>query len=179
MCVDEEKPKNWNFIKAHSYIHTLEDILAMGTLMSLTTKLGEKLHGLVRKHYLRNTNFKNVEIQVLIILLVIVRLAGWVLEVGLGWLWLGSLEHSHWHYWQLVSSTCGLLYTSLIQRYTLLVYFLPMADPPSRTNPPSPISILLQNMGLTRDDLAQRTEQMREFLDTDSSSLRALSQKSE
>ena len=71
MCVDEEKPKNWNFIKAHSYIHTLEDILAMGTLMSLTTKLGEKLHGLVRKHYLRNTNFKNVEIQVLLILLFI------------------------------------------------------------------------------------------------------------
>lgn len=54
-----------------------------------------------------------------------------------------------------------------------------MEDPQKRTNPPSPISILLQNMGLTRDDLAQRAEQMRSFLDTDTTSHRALSQQSD
>ena len=54
-----------------------------------------------------------------------------------------------------------------------------MGDRPSRLEPPSPISMLLQNMGLTRDDLAQRAEQMRNFLDTDQNSLRALSQQSD
>lgn len=60
----DEKPKDWNFVKVHLRLHGIPDIRAKGTLVSTTTKISEKFHGPMRKHYLRQTNFKNVVVQV-------------------------------------------------------------------------------------------------------------------
>ncbi|THH14627.1 hypothetical protein EW146_g5730 [Bondarzewia mesenterica] len=53
-----------------------------------------------------------------------------------------------------------------------------MADPPAVQKPPvSPISQLLHNLGMTRDDLTRRSDQMRQFLTTENAnSLRAFVQ---
>ncbi|KAH8103979.1 hypothetical protein BXZ70DRAFT_1052099 [Cristinia sonorae] len=48
-----------------------------------------------------------------------------------------------------------------------------MTDPP-KLNPPSPVSILLQGLGMTRDDLMRHAVQMKNFLETENS-LRAMS----
>ncbi|KAI0051025.1 hypothetical protein FA95DRAFT_1587475 [Auriscalpium vulgare] len=50
-------------------------------------------------------------------------------------------------------------------------------QPPQHRNPISPISQLLQSIGLTRDDLTRHSDQMRQFLTTDAAaSLRAFPQ---
>jgi len=52
-----------------------------------------------------------------------------------------------------------------------------MADPPSKHHPISPISQLLHNLGMTRDDLSRHSDQMRQFLTTENAnSLRAFAQ---
>ena len=53
-----------------------------------------------------------------------------------------------------------------------------MADPLS-TQPVSPVSILLQTLGMTRDDLMRHAAQMKSFLETEENSLRALTNQSE
>ncbi|TCD63707.1 hypothetical protein EIP91_005078 [Steccherinum ochraceum] len=49
-----------------------------------------------------------------------------------------------------------------------------MADPPQHS-PASPVSVLLQTLGMTRDDLSKRAVQMKEFLETEQPSLRVMS----
>jgi hypothetical protein len=56
--------KSWNFPKLHLHSHLFDDIVAKGTMRSLSTKPFEKLHGPFRKIYQLQTNFKNVEEQV-------------------------------------------------------------------------------------------------------------------
>lgn len=48
-------------------------------------------------------------------------------------------------------------------------------DTTHHANPPSPVSILLQTLGMTRDDLMQHAAQMKSFLETEQNSLRAMS----
>ena len=45
-----------------------------------------------------------------------------------------------------------------------LIAYPEMAEPHSSKDPKSPMSLLLQKMGLTRSDLARHSEQMRQFL---------------
>ncbi|CAL1714648.1 unnamed protein product [Somion occarium] len=51
-----------------------------------------------------------------------------------------------------------------------------MAELPGQRNPSSPISLLLQTLGMTRDDLVRHSTQMRSFLETESNPVRAFSQ---
>jgi hypothetical protein len=60
----EELDKNWEFIKMHLQTHLFDDIEAKGATQNYNTKPNEKLHGLLRKSYQRQTNFKNVADQV-------------------------------------------------------------------------------------------------------------------
>lgn len=62
--LNDQKPKNWDFIKAHLQFHAILDIRRKGTLSSMTTKQSERVHGPLRKNYTRRTNFKNVMPQV-------------------------------------------------------------------------------------------------------------------
>lgn len=51
-------------IKVHSHIHVTRDIRTKGALSNMDTKPGERLNGPIRKAYLLQTNFKEVEKQV-------------------------------------------------------------------------------------------------------------------
>ena len=53
-----------------------------------------------------------------------------------------------------------------------------MAEP-ANLGPPSPVSVLLQTLGMTRDDLMRHAAQMKRFLETEQNSLRALSNQTE
>ncbi|KAG1856191.1 hypothetical protein C8R48DRAFT_749169 [Suillus tomentosus] len=55
-----ETSKNWNFLKKHMITHVFNDILAKGATRNYNTKPNEKMHGGLRKIYLRRTNFKDV-----------------------------------------------------------------------------------------------------------------------
>ncbi|KAG2135968.1 hypothetical protein DEU56DRAFT_913061 [Suillus clintonianus] len=57
--------KNWNFPKKHMITHIFDDILAKGATRNYNTKPNEKMHGALRKIYLRRTNFKDVAPQIL------------------------------------------------------------------------------------------------------------------
>jgi hypothetical protein len=48
----------------HALLHSFDDILAKGASRNYNTKPNEKLHGPLKKAYLRQTNFKNVASQV-------------------------------------------------------------------------------------------------------------------
>ncbi|KAI9432013.1 hypothetical protein H4582DRAFT_2194400 [Lactarius indigo] len=60
-----EKIKSWNFPKMHALVHSFNDIEAKGASRNYNTKPNEKLHGPIKKAYLRQTNFKNVAPQIL------------------------------------------------------------------------------------------------------------------
>ncbi|KAF8132645.1 hypothetical protein K438DRAFT_1998510 [Mycena galopus ATCC 62051] len=65
-CTDTEfEDKNWNFPKAHLQQHLFDDIERKGVTKNFTTKIDESTHGLVRAAYLQQTNFKNVQPQIL------------------------------------------------------------------------------------------------------------------
>ncbi|KAF8145268.1 hypothetical protein K438DRAFT_1910860 [Mycena galopus ATCC 62051] len=65
-CVGTEfEDKNWNFPKAHLHQHLFDDIERKGATRNFTTKIDESMHGPVRAAYLRQTNFKNVQPQIL------------------------------------------------------------------------------------------------------------------
>ncbi|KAI0777095.1 hypothetical protein BC629DRAFT_1736243 [Irpex lacteus] len=56
--------KDWDgIIKMHSHLHASRDIRLKGVMANMDTKSSEKLHGPLRKAYLMQTNFKNVESQ--------------------------------------------------------------------------------------------------------------------
>ncbi|KAH9921770.1 uncharacterized protein B0H18DRAFT_1086042 [Fomitopsis serialis] len=57
--------KNWNFPKAHSHQHVPEDIEAKGATRNFNTKPDEKMHGSVKKTYLRRSNKRDVASQIL------------------------------------------------------------------------------------------------------------------
>ena len=61
---NEKEMKNWNFPKMHALIHSFDDIEAKGATRNYNTKPNEKLHGPIKKAYLRQTNFKDVAPQV-------------------------------------------------------------------------------------------------------------------
>ncbi|KZP29511.1 hypothetical protein FIBSPDRAFT_727366 [Athelia psychrophila] len=53
--------KNWGaIIKLHLWVHIFDDIKDKGVSRNSNTKPNEKLHGPLKKHYLRRTNFKDV-----------------------------------------------------------------------------------------------------------------------
>ncbi|KAJ6467793.1 hypothetical protein C8R45DRAFT_1055381 [Mycena sanguinolenta] len=57
--------KNWEFPKAHLHVHAFDDIVRKGVSKNFGTKIDESMHGSVRAAYLRQTNFKNVQPQIL------------------------------------------------------------------------------------------------------------------
>ncbi|KAJ7715035.1 hypothetical protein DFH07DRAFT_785677 [Mycena maculata] len=57
--------KNWNFPKMHLHTHAFDDIERKGVTKNFGTKIDEAMHGPARAAYLRQTNFKNVEPQIL------------------------------------------------------------------------------------------------------------------
>ncbi len=56
--------KCWDFPKAHTHKHVVRDIRSKGVTRNYNTKPNEKMHGPLKKIYLRRTNFKQVEKQV-------------------------------------------------------------------------------------------------------------------
>lgn len=65
MADTEYADKDWGkVIKIHTWRHFFDEIEAKGASRNFNTKPNEKLHGPLKKHYLRRTNFKNVEPQV-------------------------------------------------------------------------------------------------------------------
>ncbi|KAF8257057.1 hypothetical protein EI94DRAFT_1842699 [Lactarius quietus] len=58
------KDKNWNFPKMHALVHSFDDVRAKGASRNYNTKPNEKLHGPIKKAYMR-TNFKDVAYQIL------------------------------------------------------------------------------------------------------------------
>lgn len=61
----KDKKKNWNFPKAHTHIHMFQDILRKGATRNFNTKVNEKGHGPIKDWYKYQTNFKNVDDQVI------------------------------------------------------------------------------------------------------------------
>ncbi|KAL1673601.1 hypothetical protein EV122DRAFT_222273, partial [Schizophyllum commune] len=57
--------KNWNFPKIHLHAHLFDNIWDKGVTRVQSTKPFEKLHGPIRKIYLEQTNFKNIDKQIL------------------------------------------------------------------------------------------------------------------
>ncbi|KAH9844247.1 uncharacterized protein C8Q71DRAFT_826723 [Rhodofomes roseus] len=67
-CLKEETGpdgKDWNFPKVHSHQHGPEDIEDKGITANYNTKPFEKMHGSLKKSYLRRSNKRNVENQLL------------------------------------------------------------------------------------------------------------------
>lgn len=60
-----KKKNNWNFPKAHSYVHAFDDIKAKGASLNMDTKPNEHMHGPIKKIYMLMTNFKDFAMQVL------------------------------------------------------------------------------------------------------------------
>ncbi len=61
---DDPTAKCWDFPKAHTHKHVVRDIRSKGVTRNYNTKPNEKMHGPLKKIYLRRTNFKQVEKQV-------------------------------------------------------------------------------------------------------------------
>ncbi|KAJ7360797.1 hypothetical protein DFH08DRAFT_921182 [Mycena albidolilacea] len=57
--------KNWNFPKAHLHQHLFDDIERKGVTRNFNTKISEPLHRPLRDAYHNQTNFKNVQPQIL------------------------------------------------------------------------------------------------------------------
>ncbi|KAJ7860668.1 hypothetical protein B0H14DRAFT_2576448 [Mycena olivaceomarginata] len=57
--------KNWNFPKAHLHQHLFDDIECKGVTRNYNTKISEPMHRPLRDAYHNQTNFKNVQPQIL------------------------------------------------------------------------------------------------------------------
>ncbi|KAJ7824630.1 hypothetical protein B0H14DRAFT_3728340 [Mycena olivaceomarginata] len=57
--------KNWNFPKAHLHQHLFDDIERKGVTRNYNTKISEPMHQPLRDAYHNQTNFKNVQPQIL------------------------------------------------------------------------------------------------------------------
>ncbi|KAJ7716064.1 hypothetical protein B0H16DRAFT_1339328, partial [Mycena metata] len=57
---------SWNFPKMHSQLHVFDDIQRKGVTKNYGTKPDESMHGFTRQVYLHQTNFKDVEAQVIL-----------------------------------------------------------------------------------------------------------------
>ncbi|KAF7377675.1 hypothetical protein MSAN_00190400 [Mycena sanguinolenta] len=57
--------KNWEFPKAHLHAHAFNNIVRKGVSKNFGTKIDESMHGLIRAAYLQQTNFKDVQPQIL------------------------------------------------------------------------------------------------------------------
>ncbi|KAH9007984.1 hypothetical protein EDB83DRAFT_2509248 [Lactarius deliciosus] len=55
----------WDFPKMHALVHSFNDIEMKGATRNYNTKPNEKLHGHIKKAYVRRTNFKDVAPQIL------------------------------------------------------------------------------------------------------------------
>ncbi|KAJ7933262.1 hypothetical protein B0H13DRAFT_1592438 [Mycena leptocephala] len=65
-CLGTEfEEKSWNFPKMHLHQHVFDDIERKGVTRNFGTKIDESMHGPVRAAYLRQTNFKDVQPQIL------------------------------------------------------------------------------------------------------------------
>ena len=73
MC-DGKTPKNWNFPKMHTLVHSFDDIREKGVSQNYNTKPNEKLHGPLKKSYMRQTNFRDVAPQVWLFFLCLISL---------------------------------------------------------------------------------------------------------
>uniref|UniRef100_A0A0W0GC10 Uncharacterized protein n=1 Tax=Moniliophthora roreri TaxID=221103 RepID=A0A0W0GC10_MONRR len=62
---NEEDPKLWNFLKAHTYQHAFDDIVKKGVTHNYNTKINEQMHGLIKDAYHLQINFKNFAPQIL------------------------------------------------------------------------------------------------------------------
>ncbi|KAI0700634.1 hypothetical protein BC835DRAFT_1411979 [Cytidiella melzeri] len=61
-CGDNDDGKDWDsIIKVHTHLHATRDIRLKGTMINMDTKTSERLNAPLRKAYLMQTNFKNVE----------------------------------------------------------------------------------------------------------------------
>ncbi|KAI0683136.1 hypothetical protein BC835DRAFT_1311226 [Cytidiella melzeri] len=61
-CGDNNDGKDWDsIIKVHTHLHATRDIRLKGTMINMDTKTSERLNAPLRKAYLMQTNFKNVE----------------------------------------------------------------------------------------------------------------------
>jgi hypothetical protein len=57
----EYADKNWDaIIKLHLLCHIFDEVESKGASRNYNTKPNEKVHGPLKKHYLRRTNFKDV-----------------------------------------------------------------------------------------------------------------------
>ncbi|KAI0369554.1 hypothetical protein BV20DRAFT_1078292 [Pilatotrama ljubarskyi] len=56
--------KNWNFPKAHTHQHLIDDIIMKGVTANYNAKLFEPMHGSLKEIYTDCTNFKHVEGQI-------------------------------------------------------------------------------------------------------------------
>lgn len=65
-----DSEKNWEFPKRHTHAHMFDDIVAKGVTKNYSTKPSEQMHGEAKKVYARVTNFKEVEGQVIIIIII-------------------------------------------------------------------------------------------------------------
>ncbi|KAI0683923.1 hypothetical protein BC835DRAFT_1422790 [Cytidiella melzeri] len=64
-CGDNDDGKDWDsIIKVHTHLHATRDIHLKGTMINMDTKTSERLNTPLRKAYLMQTNFKNIEGQV-------------------------------------------------------------------------------------------------------------------
>ncbi|KAL0063886.1 hypothetical protein AAF712_009167 [Marasmius tenuissimus] len=61
----DDKPKSWNFPKAHSYFHIFDNVQNKGVTRNYNTKINENMHHPLKKAYQLRTNFKNIAPQVL------------------------------------------------------------------------------------------------------------------
>lgn len=80
----------------HLLNHIFDEIVAKGATRNFNTKPNEKLHGPLKKHYLRRTNFKNAAPQVMTPsapVLVFVTLMLWLSDFESG----TSLFHISYH----------------------------------------------------------------------------------
>ncbi|KAI0373353.1 hypothetical protein BV20DRAFT_1013853, partial [Pilatotrama ljubarskyi] len=62
----EYPDKNWNFPKAHTHQHVIDDIIWKGITAIFNTKLFETMHTPLKAIYTDQTNFKDVEAQLVV-----------------------------------------------------------------------------------------------------------------
>jgi hypothetical protein len=63
---DDSESKQWNFLKMHALSHSFDNIEAKGATCNYYTKPTEKLHAPLKNSYARQTNFRDVAMQVYI-----------------------------------------------------------------------------------------------------------------
>lgn len=86
-----DSEKNWEFPKRHTHAHMFDDIEAKGVTKNYNTKPSEQMHGAAKKVYARVTNFKEVEGQVTIIIII-----GSISAQCFKLFFHQILQHNHW-----------------------------------------------------------------------------------